>query len=160
MICTLLLVKGVGGSREYPDIDGLNTLTSQTLLSSTDRPQVSIRFNADGTIDQAEGDDSGPLSYSQTGTWLTGGFVPLDATDWECKMTIVTEDVTNANTFSGSGTTYAALNTAPLYTLQKDTNSAGDSSATVNFQLRNKTHNLFLDSSPTITFNVNVFDDT
>ena len=152
----------IGGAKELIDLVGLNNLLSTTLLSSGDRPQVSLRFNSDGTIDEALGDTSAALTYSETGTWLAGGGAPDDASEWEVSMTIATEDVTSANTFTGglAAEAFNDLDTNPLVTLTKDSGAAGNSGATVTFTVRNKAQPSNTETSGTLSFDVNIIDDS
>ena len=154
----MLVASAIGSAKEIALLVGINNLSKVVSPGGGNRPQVSIRFNTDGTIDDATGDTGGALSYSQTGTWLLSGRAPRDNTDWEVKGDIQTEDVTNANTFSGSvhGGSFVDISTNPLVTLTKDTNSEGASSATIIFTLRRKTSPSNNSASSTITLAVDI----
>lgn len=126
-----------GATRAVPDLSALSDPLSSTLISGTsDKPQVSFRFNTDGTIDEATGDTSAAFVYSQVGTWIDPD-PPVNAADWEVRVTVNTEDVGDPGTWVGA--TRGAFNTLDVqrtYTWSKDDTTNGTAESEVTITLR------------------------
>lgn len=126
-----------GGINETPSITGLaDPLTSTVIGSGGDRPQVSFRFNSDGTIDEATGDTGSALSYTEVGSWLNNQ-PPNDSSDWEVRVTIDAEDIGDPGTFTGSATgSFLVLSSNRTWTWTKDANDLGTAGAEVTIDVR------------------------
>lgn len=132
------------GGHEIPqllaaEVADLNTIEPQ---ASGDRPQVSHRFNSDGTIESATGNTGAALSYSTVGNWLDNSQAPIDNTDWEIRLTIDSEDVGDPGTFTGlTAGTWTELSSAATVTWTKDGTDLGTASAAVTYDIRQKSAN-------------------
>lgn len=113
------------------------------ILTGGDLAETSLRLNTDGTLETAAGDDSGPLSYSQAGSDFLN---TADGALCEVLITAVSE-TGEAGTMAGATIgSYIAISTARTWTWQKDTNSVGNATKTVDITVR-----VILDTSKTAT---------
>jgi len=119
-----------------PQLTALSDPLSSSILDPTsDLPQVSVRFNTDGTIQEAIGDSGSALSYSTVGNWLDN-VPPDDSADWELNFTVNSETGA-AGTWGGATTgSFIALSTQRTFTWQKDTSAIGTANSDVTATLR------------------------
>lgn len=113
-------------------------LSATGIAGDGNRTIASIRFNLNGDIEEATGDEGAPLSYSTVGTWVnrTSG---LDNTDWEIKVTIDSEDTGASGTWTGSTIgSFLELSTTRRFSWEKDTDAVGTASSDITIQVRQK----------------------
>lgn len=126
---------GAGPPTPNPSLSAMaDPLYAFELSPSSDRPRGSIRFLANGDIEEATGDTGASLSYSKVGTWLPT--VPLDSDDWELNFTIDSE-TGDAGTWTGSTRdAYITVNATRTFTWTKDTTGDGTANSEVTCTVR------------------------
>lgn len=133
----LLSAFSLAGRAEVPDISDLSDpLVSFVVGTGGDRPRIGFQFHTDGRIREATGDTGSALVYSDAGWWLDTNAAPRDASEWELRADIDTEDVGDPGTWSGTFAAWQALSASRTFTWTKDANDAGTAESELTIQLR------------------------
>jgi len=119
-----------------PKVNQLTSLTKLMTDTSGNLPQISFRFETDGDIAEATGDTGSALSFSKVGEWLSD-LTDLDSSEWEIQVEILTEDVGDPGTWTGSAVeSFIALSSQRVWTYTKDDIGIGKSESQVRVTLR------------------------
>jgi len=125
------------GRLPTPDLTALtDPLESIVIDAANDLPIVSVRFLANGDIEEATGDDSAALSYSKVGTWV-GPLIGLDGSEWQLNFTVDSEDNGDPGTWTGSTRgSYIDISTTRTFTWSKDGLDIGTANSEVTCTVR------------------------
>lgn len=146
---------GAGPPTPNPNISAISDpLLSIETSPTSDRPISSVRFLANGDIEEATGDTGAVLSYSKVGTWLP--IVPLDSSDWEINFTIDSETGAAGTWTGATRDAYITIDVTRTYSWTKDTTSNGTANSEVTCTVRQVSDNSNSASRSALTYSAEI----